>query len=105
MLIGDLRAKAIHMVIVAGDANDPGAVNFGSQDLGRLEIRGDEDAGFEAAARGLRRYGVSQVAGGGATYNLEPEVARLRQRHRDHPVFEAERRETDGVVLEIERLA
>ena len=60
------RAEAVDVVVVAVDADEARAVDLGVEDLGRLEIGGDEDAGLEAEARGLRGDGVGEVAGGGA---------------------------------------
>src|SRR5215472_2442787 len=101
MLIGNLRAQAVYVVIVAANADNARAEDLGPQDLGRLEVGGDKDACFEAPARGLRRDRVGQVPGGRTAHNLKAEVARLGQGYRDHAVLKAERREADGIVLEI----
>ena len=66
-----------------------------------LEVGGDEDAGLEAEAGGLGGDGVGEVAGGGAAYGLEAELAGVGEGDGDDAVFEAEGRETDGVVLDV----
>ena len=101
MLLGDLRAQAIHLVVIAGDANEARAVNLRGQNFRRLDIGGNENPGLKAAARGLRGDGVGEIAGGGATDDFEAELARGAEGHGDYAIFERKRGETDGVVLDV----
>ena len=102
VLVGDLGAEAVDVVVVAVDADEARAVDLGVEDLCGLEVGGDEDAGLEAEARGLRGDGVGEVAGGGAADGVEAELARVGEGDGDDAVFEAEGREADGVVLDVE---
>ena len=77
VLVGDQRAEAVDVVVVAVDADEARAVDQRVEDLGGLEIGGDEDAGLEAEARGLRGDGVGEVAGGGAADGVEAELRAL----------------------------
>ncbi len=54
VLVGNLGAEAIDVIVVAVDADQARAVDKGVEDLGGLEISGDEDGGLEAQACGLR---------------------------------------------------
>ena len=90
------------MVVVAVDADETRAVDLGVEDLCGFEVGGNEDAGLEAEAGGLSGDGVGEVAGGGAADGLEAEPARVGEGDGDDAVFEAEGRETDGVVLDVE---
>ena len=69
--VGDLRAEAIDVVVVAVDAHDARAVDGSVQNLGGLEIGGNKDAGVEALLRGLRGHGIGKIAGGGTAYGFE----------------------------------
>ncbi len=83
VLVGDEGAEAVYVVVVAVDADEACSVDEGVEDLGWLEVCGDEDGGFEAEARGLSGYGVGEVACGGAAYGGEAELAaRWRGRRR-----------------------
>ena len=44
VLVGDERAEAVDVVVVAVDADEARAVDEGVEDLGGLEVGGDEDA-------------------------------------------------------------
>ena len=103
--VGDLGAEAVDLVVVAVDANDARAIDGGVQNFRGLKVGGDEDAGVEALLRGLRGDGVGEVAGRGAADGLEAETPRGHQRRGHHAILEGERREADGVVLEIEILS
>ena len=98
----DLRAEAIHLIVISGDADQARAEDLRAQHLGRLEIGGDEDPGLEAHARGLRGHGIGQIARGRAAHHLEAEGLGLRQRHGHDAILERKRRETHGVVLQVE---
>ena len=102
--VRDLRAEAVHTIVVAVDAHDARAVNRGIEHFCRLKIGGYEHAGVEALLRGLRGDGVGKIAGGGATHGGEIKAARGGERRGDDAVLEGERREAHGVVLEIEIL-
>ena len=104
VLVGDLRAQAVHLVVAAGDAHQLRAIHLGAHNLCRLEIGGNEDPGLESVARGLGRDRVRQVAGRGARHGIESERARLRQRHRHHAILKAQRGQADRVVLQVEIL-
>jgi len=70
-----LRAEAVDVIVVAIDAHDARAVNRGVEDLGGLEVRGNEDASVEALLRGLRSDGVSEI-----TVEEQPTVVKLKRR-------------------------
>ena len=88
--VGDLRAEAIDVVVVAVDAHDARAVDGGVQDFGGLEIGGNEDAGVEALLRGLRGNGVGKIAGGGAADRFKSKAARGGQSGGDDAVLEGQ---------------
>ena len=90
------------MVVVAVDADEAGAVDQRVEDLGGLEVGGNEDAGLEAEARGLGGDGVGEVAGRGAADGGEAELLRVGEGDGDDAILEGERREADGVVLDVE---
>ena len=102
MLVGDLRAETVDLIVVAGDAHDLRAEHVGPENLCGLEIGGDEDPGLQSFARGVCGDGVGQVSGRRTRDGVEAEGFRLRQRDGDDAVFEAQRGQADGVVLEIE---
>ena len=77
-----------------------GTEHRGADDLGRLEIVGDEDPGREPGAGRLGRHRVGQVAGRGAAHRVEAECRGRVEGDGDHPVLEGERRVRHGVVLE-----
>src|SRR5271165_737643 len=104
MLVGDLRAESIDLIVVAGDAHDFRSEHVRAQNLRGLKIGRDEDPGFESLARRVRGDSVGQVASGRTRHGIESESFRLRQSHGDHAVLEAERRQANGVVLDVEIL-
>ena len=59
--VGDLRAEAVDVVVVAVDADDARAVDGGAEDLGLLEIGGDEDVGFEPGCGGLAATALARL--------------------------------------------
>ena len=89
------------MVIIAGDAHQARAVNLRGQNFRGLDIGGDKNPGFEAAAGGLRGDGVGQITGGRATDDIETELARGAERHGYDAILEGKRGETNGVILHI----
>ena len=93
------------MIVVAGDSHDLGAVNFRAQNLGRLEVGRNKDAGFKALACCLRRYRIGEVAGRRTANDLETEMPGLGQGNGHHAIFKAECGKTDGIVFKIKRLA
>src|SRR5581483_12364513 len=91
MLIGNLRAEAVYMVVVASNADDLRSVNLRSNDLGGFQIGRNEDAGLEAAARSLGGNCIGQVAGGRTTHDLEAKISGLCQGHSHHAILKAQR--------------
>src|SRR5258708_38408154 len=102
--VGDLRAKAIHVVVVAVDAHDARAIDRGVEHLGGLEVRRNEDASVETLLCGLRGDGVGEIAGGRAADGGEIEAARGGESCGDDAVLEGEGRKAPGVIFEIEIL-
>ena len=102
--VGDLRAEAIDVIVVAVDAHDARAVDGGVEHFGGLEVGGDEDAGVETLLRGLRGDGVGEIAGGRTADGGEIEAARGGESGGDDAILEGKRREADGVIFEIEIL-
>ena len=58
MLVGNLRAEAIHVIVAAVDAHDFGAEHLGAKNFCGLEIGGNEDPGLQSFASRLRRNRV-----------------------------------------------
>ena len=102
--VGDLRAQPVHLVVAARDAHQLRAENLRADNFCRLKIGRNKDHRFESIARGLGRHRIRQIAGGRAGNSIEAKIARLRQSHRDHAVFEAQGGQTHGVILQIEVL-
>ncbi len=102
VLVRDQGAEAVDVVVVAVDADEAGTVDQRVEDLGGLEIGGNEDGGLEAEARGLGGDGVGEVAGRGAADGGEAEALGVGERDGDDAILEGERREADGVVLDEE---
>jgi hypothetical protein len=98
---GVVGAEAVDVVVVAVDADETRTVDEGVEDLGGLEVGGDEDGGLQAEARGLSGDRVREVAGGGTTDGGEAELLRVGERDGDDAILERERREADGVVLDV----
>ncbi len=99
--VRDLRAQAIHLVIISVDANHARAIDLGIQNFCRLKIGGDEDARVQSGARGLRRNCVRQISGGRAAYDFKLKSLRCGERDGDDAVFERQGWKTDGVVFYI----
>ena len=100
VLAGDLRAQPIDVVVGPFDADDARAVDAGAEDLGRLEVVGDQDHGGQASGGGLGGGGVGQVPGRRAGDGADAELERLRDGDRDDAILERERRVADRVVLD-----
>ena len=100
--LGNLRAEAIHMVIVTIDANQRCSIDLGVEDLGRFKIARHENVGLQAKARGVRGDGVGKIAGGRTADGLEAKGLRVGKRNSNDAIFKAESGHADGVVFEIE---
>src|SRR6185437_13230236 len=105
MLVGNLRAEPVHLIVVAGDANNLCAVDFRAENLCRFKVRWNENAGSEAVARSLGRCGIRQISRGRTAHNFKSECARLRKGDCYDTVFETKGGEADGIVLQVERLS
>ncbi len=103
LLAGDLRGEPVHVVVVAVHGDQRAAVHRGGDDLGPLEVGGDEDDRLHAGAGPGGGHRVGEVAGRGTGEDLAAELAGGRQRDRDDPVLEGVRR-VAGVVLDPEVL-
>ena len=99
-LAGDLGAEAVHLVVMAFDGDDIRAVNERVQNFALLQIRRNENVGFQSGARGLGGDGIRQIAGGGAGDGVKTEFLRAAQRDAHDAVLERERRIIHGVVLD-----
>src|SRR6266481_2010913 len=99
--VGDLRAKAIDVIIVAVDAHDARSVNRGVEHLGGLEVGRNEHAGVEALLRRLRGDSVGKVAGRRAADGGEVETTGGRKSCRHDAIFKGKRWEADSIVFEI----
>src|SRR5215213_9160625 len=75
-------------------------VNSRGDDLGRLEIVGDEDPGRQAGTGGLRRHRIREVAGRGAADGIKAECPGRVNGDGDYPVLEGKRWVRNPVVLE-----
>src|SRR5581483_3210083 len=51
MLVGNLRAKAVDVIVAARDADQRRAINLRAEHLGRLEISGNKDPRLKSLAR------------------------------------------------------
>src|SRR5437660_8874993 len=102
--VGNLRAQAIHMIVVPVNAHDARAVDRGVENFRRFKVGGNEDAGVESLLRGLCGNGVGEIAGGGAADSGETKSARRRESRGHDTIFERERRKANGVIFEIEIL-
>jgi hypothetical protein len=100
--IRDLGAETVHAVVVAADPDERRAEDGGSRELRSLEVVGNKDDRSEPAGDGTRGHGIGQVPRGGAAHRRHPELAGLRERHRDQAVLEREGGMARGVVLDPE---
>ena len=87
MFFGNLRAQAVHLIVIAGDAYNFRAKNVGSQNFCRLEVRRDKDPGLESLAGSVCGHGIRQVSGGRARHGVEAEGFRLRQSDGNNAIF------------------
>ena len=85
---GDLGAKAVHLVVMAFDADDVRAVNERVDDFALLQIRRDENVGFQSGARGLGGNRIREITSRGTGDGVKTQFARTAQRHAHDPVFE-----------------
>ncbi len=97
--LGQLRAEAVDVVVVAVDADQTGAVDARCEQLLGLEVGGDEDVGVEAGGRGVCGDGIGEVARRGAGDGLVAELTRLCQGDGDDAILERVGR-VGGVVLD-----
>ena len=72
LLAGDLRREPVDVVVVALHGHQRAAVHRGGDDLGALEVLGDEDHGLHAGAGAGRGDRVGEVAGRGAREDVAP---------------------------------
>ncbi len=103
-LFGNLRAQAVHLVVVASDAHHIRAENLRAQNLRRLQVGRNKDPGFQTKARRVRCHCVRQVSRGRARNRVEAKSLRLGQSHGHNAVLEAQRRQADGIILDVEIL-
>src|ERR1017187_1027575 len=57
---------------------------------------------FKPSGSRLRRQRIRQIAGRRASHGIEPEAARIRQRDRNHAIFEAQGGQADRIILDEE---
>ena len=88
-----------HVVVVAVHRDDVAAIHRRRDDLAGLEVTRDEDVAAQPRVRRVCGHRVGEIAGRRAGRGLEPELERLRQRNRCHPVLERVGR-VAGVVLQ-----
>ncbi len=100
--VGNLAAQPVDLVVIPRDTDEARAVDGRAEDLGGLEILGNEDAGVEPVAHPLRGDGVRQVAGGRAPHGGHAELARLGEGDRHDPVLERQGGEVHRVVLDVQ---
>jgi hypothetical protein len=75
----DFRAEPVDFVVMALDADDRRAINKRIEDFALLQVRRNEDVGFEAGGGGVGGDGIGQIAGGGAGHGGETQFpARLK---------------------------
>src|SRR5260370_35714878 len=90
------------MVVVAVDADEARTVDEGVEDLGGLEVDGDEDGGLQVEAGGVSGERVREVAGRGTTDGGEAGLLRVGEWDGDDAIIERERLEAARVVLDVE---
>src|SRR5215470_17613329 len=100
VLVRDLRAQAVDLVVRPVNGDQRGIVDQRREHLALLEIGRDEDIGLQPSLGRVSRHGVGQVSCRRTRDGVEPELARLRHRHRDDAILERPRGMADGVVLD-----
>jgi len=100
--IRDLRAEAIHIVVVAVDGDDLRSINRGAENLVWLEVVRDENVTGKAKACRVRRDAVGQVAGRRAAEHREAKLHVTGRGNRDDAILVREGRMVDRVVLDVE---
>ena len=98
---GDLRAKAVDLIIGAFDADDLRAVNQRADDFALLQVCWNEDIACQAGGGGIGGHGVCEIARGGAGDDFEAEFAGAAESDGNHAVFEREGGVVDRVVFDI----
>ena len=58
VFFGNLRAQAIHIVVVALDGDDLRTINTRSQDLARLQVVWDKDKALQSQTSRMSRHAV-----------------------------------------------
>ncbi len=96
-----LRAEAVHVVVVALDADQLAAVHAGHHDLALLQVVRDEHAGPEAGPGRRRADRAGQVAGRGAGQRGVAEHPGRLDGAGHHAVLEGVGR-VPGVVLDVQ---
>src|SRR6201987_6392003 len=99
--LSDLGTETVDLVVIAGDADETRSENLCAKNLRWLQISGNEDPGVEALPGGLGGDGIGEIPRGRATDGLESKGLGLRQSHGNDAVFERERGEIDGVILDV----
>src|SRR4029077_7460220 len=102
MFVGDLRAEAVDLSVVSTDAHNLRSENVRAENLCRLEVGRNEDPRFQAFACSVRSNGVGQVSRRGARDGVEAKSTSLGEGYGDNTIFEAQRRKTDCVVLDVQ---
>src|SRR5690348_12187455 len=71
--IADLRAESIHIVVIARDRENRGAINRRSEHLARFQVVWNEDAALHAETRRVRGHAVGEVSGRRTREDVETE--------------------------------
>ncbi len=102
VFLRDLRAQAVHLIIIAGNAHQFRAEDLCPCNFRGLEIGGNKDPRVETFACGLGGDGIGQVSGRRAAYDLKSEPARRGQGGGHDAIFKRKRRETNRVVFQVQ---
>ena len=73
--IGNLGAELVHLIVIAVDADNRGAVNPGAHHFARLQIRRDEDERPHLRVRTIGRGGAGEVPRGSAGDRIKTQLA------------------------------
>ena len=103
-LVRNLRAEPIDLVVAPRDADDLRSEHIRTQNLRRLQVGRDKYPSLESLSRRMCRHGIRQIPGRRTRDSIESKLARLRQCHRNHAILEAQRRQADGIVLDVKIL-